>query len=308
MRFTKMHGTGNDYIYINGFEETIDNPAELSRQISDRHFGVGSDGLIIIAPSDKANFRMRMWNSDGSEGKMCGNGIRCVAKYVYEKGLTDKTFLTIETGAGIKRLWLEASGGRVSSVQVDMGEPNFIPDEIPTTLSKRQLKHHRIRTEHGIHHITTLSMGNPHCVLFVKDCSKLDLEGIGSALGAHPIYPDRANVEFVELISRKTLKMRVYERGAGETLACGTGACACLVAAVLNDQSEREADIILRGGTLHIEWCEADNHVYMRGPAEFVCEGMWPFPTDTLRPETAPEAPVNADPRLSSENKETLHA
>ncbi len=308
MRFTKMHGTGNDYIYINGFEEQIENPSELSKQISDRHFGVGSDGLIIIAPSEVegTDFRMRMWNSDGSEGKMCGNGIRCVAKYVYEKGLTDKTFLNIETGAGIKRVWLEAAGGRVSSVQVDMGEPNFIPEEIPTTLQKRQLKRHRLRSEHGVHYISTLSMGNPHCVLFVKDCNKLDLNGIGKTLGEHAIYPDRANVEFVEVISRKTLKMRVYERGAGETLACGTGACACLVAAVLNDQSDREADIILRGGTLHIEWCEPDNHVYMRGPAEFVCEGEWPFPKASLRPEDPLTAPINADLSLSSENKETV--
>lgn len=304
MRFTKMHGTGNDYIYVNGLEEHIENPSALCKEISDRHFGVGSDGLIIIGKSDVADFRMYMWNSDGSEGKMCGNGIRCVAKYVYEKGLTDKTFLSIETGAGIKRIWLEAAGGRVSSVQVDMGEPCFDPEAIPTTLQKRQLKRHRLRTEHGVHYISTLSMGNPHGVLFVEDVNKLDLNSIGATLGEHAIYPDRANIEFVEVISRKTLKMRVYERGAGETLACGTGACASLVAAVLNDKSEREVDIILRGGTLHIEWCEADNHVYMRGPAEFICEGVWPIPAASLRPETALQIPINADPSLSSENKE----
>lgn len=304
MRFTKMHGTGNDYIYVNGLEEHIEDPSTLCKEISDRHFGVGSDGLIIIGKSELADFRMYMWNSDGSEGKMCGNGIRCVAKYVYEKGLTDKTFLTIETGAGVKRIWLEAAGGRVSSVQVDMGEPCFDPEFIPTTLQKRQLKRHRLRTEHGIHYISTLSMGNPHGVLFVEDVNKLDLEGIGATLGEHAIYPDRANIEFVEIISRKTLKMRVYERGAGETLACGTGACASLVAAVLNDKSEREVDIILRGGTLHIEWCEADNHVYMRGPAEFICEGVWPMPAASLRPKTALQYPINADPSLSSENKE----
>ncbi|MDY5731247.1 MAG: diaminopimelate epimerase [Eubacteriales bacterium] len=304
MRFTKMHGIGNDYIYVNGLEETVENPEETSREISNRHFGVGSDGLIIIDKSEQADFTMRMWNSDGSAGKMCGNGIRCVAKYVYEKGLTDKTFLTIETGAGIKRLWLEAAGGRVRSVQVDMGEPVLVPQNIPTTLNKRQLKRHRVKTEFGSYYICTVGMGNPHGVVFVDDVNAIDIDTVGKALHEHEIFPDRCNIEFVEIISRNTIKMRVYERGAGETLACGTGACASVVAAVLNEHCDREIDVLLRGGTLHIEWCEADNHVFMRGPATFVCDGVWPFPENDLREKTEIREPINANPELQNIPKE----
>ncbi len=304
MRFVKMHGLGNDYIYVNAIEEKLENPSEVSKKISDRHFGVGSDGLIIIDKSDVADFKMSMWNSDGSEGFMCGNGIRCVAKYVYEKGLTDKTFITIETGSGIKKLWLTAANGRVSSVQVDMGEPDFRPENIPTTLNKRQLKHRRIRTSHGIFYLTVLSMGNPHAVTFVKDVEAIDIDSVGEELSNHEIFPDRCNIEFVEILSDKTIKMRVFERGARETLACGTGACASVVASVLNEHTKCEVDVLLRGGTLHVEWCQADKHVYMTGPAEFVCEGIWPFPEQTLIPKTDDICPVGADMGLSSEEKQ----
>lgn len=303
MRFVKMHGIGNDYIYINAIEEKLDNPSEVCRKISDRHFGVGSDGLILIDKSDIADFKMLMWNSDGSQGQMCGNGIRCVAKYVYECGLTDKTFITVETGSGIKKLWLTASQGRVSSVQVDMGEPDFKPENIPTTLNKRQLKHRRIRTSKGIVYITVLSMGNPHAVVFVKDVDNMDIDTLGSELSNCEIFPDRCNIEFIELLSDKTIKMRVYERGAGETLACGTGACAAVVASVLNEHTKHEVDVLLRGGTLHVEWCQADNHVYMTGPAEFICDGTWPFPEDRLINKSCINTAIGADPQLSSEGK-----
>lgn len=303
MRFVKMHGIGNDYVYVNALEETVENPSGVSKQISDRHFGVGSDGLIIIDKSDIADFKMLMWNSDGSAGSMCGNGIRCVAKYVYERGLTDKTFITIETAAGIKKLWLSVAQGRVSSVQVDMGEPDFKPENIPTTLNKRQLKHRRIRTSKGIFYITVLSMGNPHAVVFVKDVDNIDLDTIGSELSNHEIFPDRCNIEFIEVLSDQTIKMRVYERGAGETLACGTGACAAVVASILNNHTQNEVDVLLRGGTLHVEWCEADKHVYMTGPAEFICEGVWPFPENKLIAKTCVDCAIGANPHLSSEEK-----
>ncbi|NMD38428.1 MAG: diaminopimelate epimerase [Christensenellaceae bacterium] len=300
MQFVKMHGLGNDYIYVNGFEEHVEDPAELSCLISDRHFGVGSDGLIIIAPSDVADFKMLMWNSDGSEGKMCGNGIRCVGKYVYETGMTDKTFLHIETGAGIKRLWLQACGNRVSSVQVDMGQPIFDPEKIPVKLSPDEVKNYTLSTDVGDFKISCVSMGNPHCIIFVDDPADVDVDTLGKAIQENPIFPDRTNVEFVSVVNKNLLKMRVYERGAGETLACGTGACASLVAAVQNGLCDTQVDIKLLGGTLHVEWCLPDNLVYMTGPAEFVCSGTWPFPEEKLIERNDIECPISADITLSS--------
>lgn len=304
MEFVKMHGIGNDYIYINAMVEKIENPSELAKKISDRHFGVGSDGIILIDKSDVADFKMMMWNADGSRGKMCGNGIRCVAKYVYEFAYTDKVFLTIETDAGIKRIWLSVVEDRVKSVQVDMGEPVLDPKLIPTRLSKDELINHELTCKMGKFNMTTVSMGNPHSVMFVDEMDTHSMHKIGKALEVHEAFPDRANIEFITVLNRKSLKMRVWERGAGETLACGTGACAAVVAGVLNGLCDREVDIELLGGSLHIEWCQADNKVYMTGPAEFVCSGVWPMPNTLLRPKREYKNPVNADISLSSDNLE----
>jgi diaminopimelate epimerase len=273
MKFTKMHGAGNDYIYINCFEEDVPDPSSLSEKLSDRHFGVGGDGIILICPSDIADFKMRIFNADGSEAEMCGNGIRPFGKYVYDKGLTDKTILSVETLAGIKTLYMNLEDGAVNTVRVDMGQPILESDLIPVTTKLPEFINQPVSAGDRTFMMTCVSMGNPHAVTYVDDISKLDLHIIGPKFERHPVFPNRANIEFIECIDDETLKMRVWERGSGETLACGTGACASLVATVLNGKCKRCAKVILLGGTLEIEWNADDNHVYMTGPAEFVFDG-----------------------------------
>jgi diaminopimelate epimerase len=274
MKFTKMHGIGNDYIYINGFEELVQNPGELSIRLSDRHKGVGSDGLVMILPSSKADFRMQMFNADGSEAEMCGNAARCIGKYVYEKGLTNKTELTLETLAGIKTLQLFLDDdNNVVSVTVDMGNPELEPSKIPTTLPGKQIVNFPVSFDGVNYYITCVSMGNPHTVIFTQNIATLDIETIGKKIENAPIFPRRTNVEFIEIIDKGRIKMRVWERGSGETMACGTGACASVVAGVLNGLVSRKATVELLGGNLEIEWNENDDHVYLTGPAETVFEG-----------------------------------
>lgn len=260
MRFTKMQGLGNDYVYLDCTRGAPEDLPGLAVRLSERHFGVGSDGLICIFPSEQADFRMRMFNADGSEGEMCGNGIRCVGKFVYDKGLTDKTRLTIETLAGVKRLELRVEDGLVSAVTVDMGVPEPGENRVLTVQGKSYT-------------ITPVSMGNPHAVTYLEGIDSLDLAQIGPEFECHPSFPNRTNTEFVEVLDRTHLRMRVWERGSGETLACGTGACAVLVASVLGGLADREATVRLRGGDLAIRWDEADGHVYMTGPAVTVFEG-----------------------------------
>lgn len=273
MKFTKMQGAGNDYVYVNCMEQTIDNIPEKARFISDRHFGIGSDGLVLIMPSEVADFRMRMFNSDGSESEMCGNATRCIAKYVYEYGLTDKTTVSLETLAGIKILQMNLKDGKVDSVRVDMGEPILEPDKIPVISSKDRFISESVDVDGVEYKMTCVSMGNPHAVIYVDDVVNLHIEAIGPKVENHKLFPRRTNTEFVKVVDRKTLQMRVWERGAGETLACGTGACATLVATVLNGLCDRTATLKLLGGDLVIEWNEEDNHVYMTGPAVIVFDG-----------------------------------
>lgn len=275
MKFTKMHGTGNDYIYINGFVENIENLSELSLRLSDRHKGIGSDGLVVILPSEDCDFKMRMFNSDGSESEMCGNASRCVGKYVYEKGMTNKTGITLETLAGVKvlKLWLNEEK-RVEKVTVDMGAPVLDASSIPTAFSQSPVVKSPLPvSDDATYEVTCLSMGNPHAVLFMDKIDELDLSEIGPVIEHSPYFPNRTNTEFVEVVSDRWLKMRVWERGAGETLACGTGACAAVVAAVLNGLAGRKATVQLRGGDLEIEWNEEDNRVYLTGDAVTVFEG-----------------------------------
>lgn len=275
MKFTKMHGIGNDYIYVNSFEEKIENPNELSIRLSDRHKGIGSDGLVLILPSFVADFRMQMFNADGSEGEMCGNAARCVGKYVYEKGLTDKTELTLETLAGIKKLKLFLNDNqKVEKVTVDMGEPFLEAEQIPVLFQESPVVNEPVDFGNGINYaITCVSMGNPHAVIFTDNIDQLDIKTIGSVIENSSIFPKRTNVEFVEKNSQNILKMRVWERGSGETMACGTGACAAVVAGVLNGISSRKTTVKLLGGELEIEWNDRNNHVYLTGPAETVFEG-----------------------------------
>ncbi|MBP7368421.1 MAG: diaminopimelate epimerase [Paludibacteraceae bacterium] len=274
MKFTKMHGIGNDYIYINGFEEQLENPGELSIRLSDRHKGVGSDGLVIILPSSKADFRMQMFNADGSEAEMCGNAARCIGKYVYEKGMTDKTELTLETLAGIKTLQLFLDErNNVVSVTVDMGKPVLEAEKIPTTLPGKQIVNFPVSFDGINYAITCVSMGNPHTVIFTENIANMDIEKMGKKIENAPIFPRRTNVEFIEVIDKSRIEMRVWERGSGETMACGTGACASVVAGVLNGLVSRKATVELLGGNLEIEWNENDEHVYLTGPAETVFEG-----------------------------------
>ncbi len=274
LRFTKMQGIGNDYIYFNGFEVAVDDPEGLAKRISDRHFGVGGDGIVLILPSEVADFRMRMFNADGSEGKMCGNATRCIGKYVYERGLTDKTDFTLETLSGIKRLSLSVDNGKVVSVTVDMGKAMLKAADIPVVAKTDTVVGQAMSVAGGESVITCVSMGNPHCVVFADGVDEMDLETIGPRFENDPIFPERVNTEFVECIDRKTLKMRVWERGSGETWACGTGACAVCVAAVENGFAPRNEDVtvLLRGGELVIRYCD-DSTVLMSGPAEFVFDG-----------------------------------
>lgn len=273
MRFTKMHGIGNDYVYVNCLEETVADPAAVARFVSDRHFGVGSDGLILICPSDKADFEMQMYNADGSRAAMCGNGIRCVGKYVHDRGLTDKETITIDTLAGVKVLNLTVEDGETTSIQVDMGVPILTPAEIPVQGEGERFVEVPVDVEGLKVSITAVSMGNPHAVIFTEQVLDLDLKQIGPLFENHPLFPERTNTEFVEVLDRGALRMRVWERGAGETLACGTGACATVVAGVLCGKCDREATVKLLGGDLSIQWDEDTGHVFMTGPATFVFDG-----------------------------------
>ncbi|MDR1764092.1 MAG: diaminopimelate epimerase [Dysgonamonadaceae bacterium] len=273
MKFTKMHGIGNDYVYVDCFREKVENPEQLSIRISDRHKGIGSDGLILIMPSEKADFRMRMFNADGSEAQMCGNGSRCVGKFVFDKGLTDKTLITLETKAGIRVLKLFPENGKVARVTVDMGEPILETAKIPVLWPGNRLIGGEIDYDSGKYLTTCVSMGNPHAVIFTQNIDRLNLEKIGPSFENHPFFPERINTEFVEILSPTHARMRVWERGSGETLACGTGACAVAVAGVLNGLLERKSTVSLLGGDLELEWRAADNHVYMTGEAVTVFEG-----------------------------------
>jgi len=275
VRFTKMEGIGNDYVYVNCFAETVENPEELAVRMSRYHFGCGSDGLILIMPSDRADFRMRMFNNDGSESEMCGNGIRCVAKYCHDRGLTSKETITIETGGGVKTLHLNVVDGVTQSVRVDMGVPELDGAKIPSMMTGSPVKDCRIHVEDTEYTMTLVNMGNPHAVTFVDDPASASVTTHGPLLECHPMFPRKANIEFVQVIDRTHVKMRVWERGTGETLACGTGASAVLVACVLNGLTERTAQVELPGGKLQIEWNPMDNHVYMTGPATFVYDGEW---------------------------------
>ncbi|MBQ8019604.1 MAG: diaminopimelate epimerase [Paludibacteraceae bacterium] len=273
MKFTKMHGISNDYIYINGATEKIYNPSDVAIKLSDRHTGIGSDGIVMILPSKTCDFRMRMFNSDGSEAEMCGNASRCVGKYVYDKGLTKKTKVSLETLAGKKILNLHVVDGKVDTVTVDMGEPILRGVDIPTIFDLPTVVSQPIVVSGKKILTTCVSMGNPHSVVYVDDVDSLDLEKIGPSYECHPAFPHKTNTEFVEILSRNEVKMRVWERGAGETMACGTGACAVAVASVLNGFTDRDVRVKLRGGDLQIKWDDDDNHVYMTGPATTVYEG-----------------------------------
>lgn len=273
MKFAKMHGCGNDYIYVNLFEEKIENPGELALKLSDRHFGIGSDGLILIGPSGKADFRMYMYNSDGSEGAMCGNGVRCIAKYVYDKGLTDKTSISLETKGGIKYLELFLKDGKVDTVKVNMGAPVLEAEKIPVACGKDKVIAQPISVGGVDYSFTAVSMGNPHAVVFVQDTQAVEIEKTGPAFEHHSYFPDRVNTEFVQILNRKEINMRVWERGAGETLACGTGTCASVVACVLNGYTEDEVTVHLLGGDLYIHYDREKDIVWMTGPATMVFEG-----------------------------------
>lgn len=287
MKFTKMHGIGNDYVYVDCTKQVIPRICETAVKVSDRHFGIGSDGLILIKNSQVADFEMDMYNADGSRGKMCGNGIRCVAKYVYDHSLTDKTTITIDTQSGIKTLELTVDNQKVSSVKVDMGEPEVVPTKVPCDLKvlgiekkkEEPLVGQPFAVDGREYKITCVSMGNPHCVTFIEeDVREFPLEQIGPKFEKHPLFPEQVNAEFVRVLDEGHLQMRVWERGSGETLACGTGACATAVAAYLNGYCGREVDVELLGGHLFIQYDETTNHVFMTGPAEEVFEGTITLP------------------------------
>jgi diaminopimelate epimerase len=275
MKFTKMHGIGNDYVYVNCFEETVNNPCEVAKFVSDRHFGIGSDGLILIKPSKVADCEMDMYNLDGSQGAMCGNGIRCVAKYAYDHGLVDKTEIRVATKSGVKDLSITLRDGKAALIKVNMGAPILAAKEIPTAAVTEQVLDYPLEVNGTICHITAVSMGNPHAVTFVEDVESLDLEKIGPSFEFHPFFPDRVNTEFVKVIDRHTVQMRVWERGSGETMACGTGACAVAVASILNNKVDGDAPVTVKllGGDLEIFWDRSANQVYMTGPAASVFDG-----------------------------------
>ncbi|MGB4658152.1 MAG: diaminopimelate epimerase [Mobilitalea sp.] len=273
MKFTKMHGCGNDYVYVDCTTKLIEQIPETAIKVSDRHFGIGSDGLILIRPSETADFMMDMYNMDGSRGKMCGNGIRCVAKYVYDKGLTDKQKLRIETLSGIKELDLTVEDGKVTLVTVNMGSPITQPALIPVRSDKDILIKEPIKIGEEVYEITTVSMGNPHAVVFVEDTKSIPIETLGPKFDFHEIFPERVNTEFVHVVDRNHIEMRVWERGSGETLACGTGACASVVACVLNGLTDDKVLVTLLGGELTIFYDQSKNTVFMTGPATLVFEG-----------------------------------
>jgi diaminopimelate epimerase len=279
MRFTKMHGAGNDYIYVDCFHNPPPkDPAAVSRAVSDRHFGIGADGLILICPSERADARMRMFNADGSEAEMCGNGVRCIAKYLYDRGLVRKPSITLETGRGILTLDLEARNGKVHLVRVDMGEPILEAARIPTTLPGNPPVEVALQVSDRTLTVTCVSMGNPHCVTFVDAITDALVLGIGPKVEQHPAFPRRTNAEFVRVNGPADVTARVWERGSGATLACGTGACAVAVAGVLTGRTGRRITARLPGGDLQLHWSETDNHVYMTGPAVEVFSGEWPEP------------------------------
>ena len=273
IKFTKMHGLGNDYVYMDAIHQNIEKESSLAQFVSNRNFGIGSDGLILICKSEIADFKMRMFNSDGSEAEMCGNGIRCVGKFVYDKGLTNKTEVTIETLAGVKTLQLNVEKGKVKTVRVDMGEPILTPKEIPVVSEEEPVKNLTLKVKDKEFTFTCVSMGNPHAITFVENTKEFDVETYGKILEVDKVFPNKTNVEFIEIVDKNHIKMRVWERGAGETLACGTGACASVVACNLNGLTENKVNVELLGGTLEIEWEKQDNHVYMTGPAVTVFEG-----------------------------------
>ena len=275
MKFTKMQGLGNDYVYVNCLKEKLENPSKTAIQVSDRHFGIGSDGLILINPSEVADFEMEMYNADGSRGEMCGNGIRCVAKYVYDYGLTDKTQISVETLGGIKYLDLTVENGKVKLVKVDMGRPILEPAQIPIVAEGDTVIDAPILVDGKEYRMTGVSMGNPHTVVFMDDVKNLEIEKIGPLFENHERFPKRINTEFVKVLDRKTVEMRVWERGSGETLACGTGACAVAVACILNGLTENEVTVKLLGGDLQIQWDREKDTVFMTGPAVTVFDGVW---------------------------------
>ena len=273
MKFTKMHGIGNDYVYVNCFKETVEHPSEVAIKVSDRHFGIGSDGLILIKPSEVADGKMEMYNADGSQGAMCGNGIRCVAKYMYDYGITDKTSISVETKSGIKYLDLTIKDGKVDTVKVNMGTPILKAVDIPVRSEKEQVIDEPVMVDGKEWKITCVSMGNPHAITYIDDMKNLEIEKIGPKFENHEIFPDRVNTEFVHVIDRNTVEMRVWERGSGETLACGTGACAVAVSSILNGLTEEEVTVKLLGGDLKIFWDRTENKVYMTGSATTVFDG-----------------------------------
>ena len=275
MKFTKMQGIGNDYVYVNCFEETVKNPAAVARYVSDRHFGIGSDGLILIKPSDIADCEMDMYNLDGSQGAMCGNGIRCVAKYVYDYGIVKKENISVSTKSGIKYLDLTVRDGKVALVRVNMGSPVLTASQIPVVSSTEEMINAPLKVNGETYYITAVSMGNPHAIVYMADVDHLDIGEIGPYFENHMAFPDRVNTEFVEVLDDHTLKMRVWERGSGETLACGTGACAVAVASILNGHvdGEKPVTVKLLGGDLEIFWNRQENLVYMTGPAATVFDG-----------------------------------
>ena len=275
MKFTKMHGAGNDYIYVNCFEEKVENPGEVAIKVSDRHFGIGSDGLVLIKPSENGDFFMDMYNADGSRGKMCGNASRCVAKYVFDNKMTDKNEIALETLSGIKYIKIFSENGKAYAATVNMGEPELDAKKIPTSFDTEKVIDVPMDVDGKIFNVTCVSMGNPHCVTYIDDTDSLEIEKIGRKFENHPFFPDRINTEVVQIVDKNTLKMRVWERGSGETLACGTGASACVVASILNGYFNKDEDVkvILLGGELTIRWDSGTNCVFMTGPATTVCSG-----------------------------------
>lgn len=278
MRFVKMHGVGNDYVYVDCFSQKVpENLSELAQQVTHRHFGIGADGLVLIHPSDRAHARMQMFNVDGSEAEMCGNAIRCVAKYIYDNGIARHETLEIETRRGVLSMQAEVVGGKVHRVRVDMGEPILEATKIPTTLAGDPVLNQSLQVGGKTLSVTCVSMGNPHCVVFVDKITDEDVLGLGPMIEHHSAFPARTNVEFVEVLSRNELRQRTWERGSGETWACGTGASAVCVAGVLTGKTDRRVVIHLLGGDLEMEWNEASNHVFKTGPATDVFSGEWPI-------------------------------
>lgn len=283
LEFTKMQGIGNDYVYIDCTKKELENPEKISQIVSDRHFGIGSDGLILILNSKVADFKMEIYNADGSQAEMCGNGIRCVAKFVYDKGLTDKTKIKIETLAGIKEIELNVENGKVKTVKVDMGEPILEAEKIPVYIDEKMkaegitptsvIKNLKLEAYNQNFIFTCVSMGNPHAITFIDDVEKFDVKKFGSVFEVAKAFPKKSNIEFVEIIDKENINMRVWERGSGETMACGTGSCASVVACILNNKTSNKVKVHLLGGELYIEWNKENNHIYMTGPAEIVFEG-----------------------------------